>query len=307
MKTFATRLLILGVAALVALSPDALAQRQLGKKKGPTSKLYIAESKGNTQIKTGDKVYTASQASAFDAPGTVIETSGESQATFVYSNGVGMTVGENSHVEINRFDQAPFTASNANGVDEPSSSQSEVHLSRGSLGLATSKLATGSTMSVTTPLGSVNIRGGNIKIETTDDVTVISLLDGAATVFRGENDGLGTVLNPGEQIVLRRVPNAKLPIIQISPIPPLQLPLLTDFLTVASNARQTVSFEVIEQRATQGLDNPPASVAGGSTGAGDGLAAGAATETTQEIVARPTVPANLPTNVVVSPDRLTGG
>ena len=58
MKTNSTRLLILGVAALVALCPDAFGQRQLGKKKGPTSKLYIAETKGDTQIQTNDKVYT---------------------------------------------------------------------------------------------------------------------------------------------------------------------------------------------------------------------------------------------------------
>ena len=34
------------------------AQRQLGKKKGPTSKLYLAESVGDTQIQNNDKVYT---------------------------------------------------------------------------------------------------------------------------------------------------------------------------------------------------------------------------------------------------------
>jgi len=307
MKTLSTRLLILGVAALVALSPDAFAQRQLGKKKGPTSKLYVAEATGSTQIKTGEKIYTASQASAFDAPGTVIETGGDSQATFVYSNGVGMTIGENSHVEINRFDQAPFTASNTNGVDEPSSSQSEVYVSRGSVGISTSKLATGSTMSISTPLGSVNVRGGNIKIETTDDVTVISLLDGAATVFRGENDGIGVVLNPGEQIVLRRPPIGKLPIIQVNQIPMQQVTSLTDFLGLANNARRTVSFEVIEQKATQGLDTPTGTLAGGAAGGNADTEAGAALESTQEIVAKPTVPANLPTNLVVSPDRLTGG
>lgn len=315
MKTFYTRLLILGVATLVVMTPDALAQRQLGKKKGPTSKLYVAEASGTTQIKNGDKLYTASQASAFDAPGTVIETSGDSQATFVYSNGVGMTIGENSRVEINRFDQAPFTANSAsNGVDEPSSSQSEVYVSRGSVGLSTSKLATGSTMSVATPLASVNVRGGNISIETTDDVTTISMLDGSATVFTGGKDGMGTVLNAGEKIVIRRPPIGKLPIIQLSPIAQQDLVRLTDFIGTANNARKTVSFAVIEQKATQGLDVPAGVVSSGASSPGGEetaeLSAGAAEEDsgpTQEIVAKPTVPATLPTNIVVSPDRLTGG
>ncbi|MSU46417.1 MAG: hypothetical protein EXS42_04660 [Lacunisphaera sp.] len=80
--------------------PNAFAQRQLGKKKGPTSKLYVAETRGETQIQTGGKIYAARQATAFDAPGTVIETKDDSHNAFVYSNGIGMFIDQNTRVAV---------------------------------------------------------------------------------------------------------------------------------------------------------------------------------------------------------------
>ncbi|MBI2497997.1 MAG: FecR domain-containing protein, partial [Opitutae bacterium] len=182
MKTIITRLLILCAVTAVVFSPSAFAQRQLGKKKGPTSKLYIAENIGEARVKSGDRIYSVRQASAFDAPGTVIETSENSRTTFVYSNGVGMTVGSNTRVEINRFEQEAFSAKAAAGAgsaEEPSVSKSEIYLSRGTIGISTSQFLTGSSMSCSTDLGSINIRGGNIRIESNPDETIIDLLDGS--------------------------------------------------------------------------------------------------------------------------------
>ena len=68
MKTSLPRLLAFCTLASLIAIPSAFAQRSLGKKKGPTSKLYMAEAKGESQIQNGDKIYTARQATAFDAP-----------------------------------------------------------------------------------------------------------------------------------------------------------------------------------------------------------------------------------------------
>src|SRR3954469_25451087 len=100
MKTNFARILMLLLAMGMAMVPSAFAQRQLGKKKGPTSKIYLAETKGDSQIQTNDKIYTARQATAFDAPGTVIETTANSHNAFVYSNGTGLFVDQNTRVEI---------------------------------------------------------------------------------------------------------------------------------------------------------------------------------------------------------------
>ena len=127
MKAILIRTIFLSIAATMIVAPEALAQRQLGKKKGPTSKIYLAEAVGESEIQTGDKIYAAKQATAFDAPGTVIETKAGAHNAFVYSNGTGMFVDENTRVEIDRFVQEPFKPERNSPADapfEPSISQS---------------------------------------------------------------------------------------------------------------------------------------------------------------------------------------
>jgi hypothetical protein len=318
MKTSLTRLLILCAVTAVVLSPSALAQRQLGKKKGPTSKLYIAESKGESQIQTNDKVYTARQATAFDAPGTIIETKADSSNAFVYSNGTGMFVDANTRVEIAQFVQEPFKPNRNAATEsqvEPSISQSDVFVARGAVGVCTSQLVSGSSMLYSTPQGSVNIRGGKVSIETNADETVIDLLEGDITVRGGGKDRAGQILRGGERAVIRPGPIGQPPTLTITQIPPEAMQAADERTSSACNAKKTVTFEVIEQKANQGLDAPPAELAAASAGTGGGTpAATTATEnaagsgdTTQEIVPKPTVPATLPTNVVISADRLPGG
>ncbi len=306
MKSQTARLLLLGVVALATVAPTAFAQRQLGKKKGPTSKIYLAETKGESQIQTGDKIYTARQATAFDAPGTVIETTANSHNAFVYSNGTGLFVDQNTRVEIDRFVQEPFRPNRATTADapfEPSISQSSVHVSHGAVGVCTSQLVSGSSMTYSTPQAMVNIRGGKVSIETNADETIIDLLDGDVTVRGGSKDVGGQILRPGERAVVRANPGGQAPTITISQIPQEALQVSDERVSVACNAKKTVTFEAIEKKAEQGLDTgsgdtAPAAAADSPDAGGEGA--------TQEIVAKPTVPAAPPTNIVVSPDRLPG-
>lgn len=310
MNTNLPRLLLVCATALAVLAPSLQAQRQLGKKKGPTSKLYVAESKGESQIQTNDKIYTTRQATAFDAPGTIIETKADSSNSIVYSNGTGLFIDSNTRVEIDRFVQEPFKPQRNGGADapvEPSISQSDVFVARGAVGVCTSQLVSGSTMSYATPQGSVNIRGGKVSIATNADETIVDLLEGDITVRNGGKDISGQILRPGERAVIRPGPVGQPPTMTITPIPPEALKIADDRVTSACNAKKTVTFEVIEQKAAEGPDAPPAEVAAGAS-TGDSPAAGAGTaDSNQEIVAKPTVPATLPTNVVISADRLPGG
>ncbi|SDS52548.1 FecR domain-containing protein [Opitutus sp. GAS368] len=310
MKTKLSRILLLSVAALVVVAPSAFAQRQLGKKKGPTSKIYLAEAVGDSEIQTGEKIYTARQATAFDAPGTVIETKAGAHNAFVYSNGTGMFVDQNTRVEIDRFVQEPFKPdrnSTADAPYEPSISQSAVHVAHGAVGVCTSQLVSGSSMSYSTPQAAVNIRGGKVSIETNANETIIDLLDGDITVRGGSKDIGGQVLRPGERAVVRSSPAGLPPTVTISQIPPEALQASDERVSVACNAKKTVTFEAIEKKAEVGLDAPPARTSAtgtpttpaGTTGAGG-------SDDSQEIVAKPTVPAAPPINVVISPDRLSG-
>jgi hypothetical protein len=310
MKTTVARLFLACLAALIVGLPSALAQRQLGKKKGPTSKLYIAESQGNTQIQSGDKIYTARQATAFDAPGTIIETKEDSHNAFVYSNGTGMFIDQNTRVEIDRFVQEPFKPqrnASVEGASEPSISHSDVHISHGAVGVCTNQLVSGSSMNYSTPQAAVNIRGGKVSIETSADETIVDLLEGDITVRSGSRDVGGQIIRPGERAVIRPGPVGQPPLVTISQIPPERLQAVDDRVNIACNAKKTVTFEVIEKKAEQGLDTPPP--AAGATGQqkpGDTTAPAGTDDTTQDIVPKPTVPEQLPTNVVISPDRLPG-
>lgn len=309
MKVQLARLLLLSLTVLVAAAPSVYAQRQLGKKKGPTSKIYLAEAIGDSQIQTGEKIYTARQATAFDAPGTVIETKEGAHNAFVYSNGTGLFVDQNTRVEIDRFVQEPFRPSRNTTADapfEPSISQSDVHVSHGAVGVCTSQLVSGSSMSYSTPQASVNIRGGKVSIETNADETIIDLLEGDITVRGGSKDIGGQVLRPGERAVVRSAPAGLPATVTISRIPPEAIKLSDERVSVACNAKKTVTFEVIEKKAEEGLDAPaeettPAAEGGPAATPPDGT-----TTDDQEIVAKPTVPASTPTNIVISPDRLPG-
>lgn len=337
MKTNLPRLLVLCTLAALVAVPAAHAQRSLGKKKGPTSKLYMAEAVGNTQIQNGDKIYTARQATAFDAPGTVIETKAGAHNSLVYSNGTGMFVDQNTRVEIDSFVQEPFQPERSNQrldtPTEPSISQSRVHVAAGAIGVCTSQLVSGSSMNYSTPHGNVNIRGGKVSIETNDDVTHIDLLDGDITVRgSGGRDVGGQILRPGERATITASRTGGQPTISVGPIPPAALQAADDRTETACNAKKSVTFEVIEKKSAEGLDGveePPAGateetekaatetegdaateeeVAATET-ATENEAAGATddeAESDQEIVARPTVPESPGTNVVVSPDRLPG-
>ena len=304
MKSYSFRLLLVSALAFAVGASSAMAQRQLGKKKGPISKIYVAETKGVTEVQSGDKIYTVRQATAFDAPGTVIETKADAHDTMVYSNGTGLFVDESTRLEINRFNQEPFRANHNNQLDlpyEPSVSQSDVFISHGAVGICTSQLLSGSAMLYSTPFASINIRGGRLVIESTPTETTVDLLEGDLTVRFGEKDIGGQILRPGERATIRpsAVPGQD-PVITIEPIPKSALSRDDDRTAMACNARKSVTFESIEKLADAGLDqsgNP-----GGT--AGQGEAAGA--DAGQVIVAKPTVPQNPPTNIVVSPDRLPG-
>jgi hypothetical protein len=311
MKTNITRLLFVCVTASVFVLPSAIAQRQLGKKKGPTSKLYVSESKGDSEIQTDGKVYATRQATAFDAPGTVIETKKDSHNAFVYSNGTGMYVDENTRVEIDRFVQEPFKPQRNQSADdpvEPSVSQSDVFVSRGAVGICTSNLVSGSSMNYSTPEASINIRGGKVSIQTNANESTIDLLEGDVTVRGGSRDVGGQILRPGERATIRPGAFGQPAKITIAPIPPAVLQAVDERVTIACNARKTVTFEAIERKAAIGLDGPPSITTGGNGAAttNDGAATGDGAGSDQEIVAKPRVPGDLPVNVVVSPDRLPG-
>src|SRR4051812_18838375 len=100
--------LVLDSLAIMTIVPSSFAQQSPFEKTPPVANIYIADAKGEAQIENGGKIYAIRQSTAFNAPGTVIETRAKAHSTVVYSNGTGMFVDESTRVEIEHFTQEPF-------------------------------------------------------------------------------------------------------------------------------------------------------------------------------------------------------
>ncbi|MBI5694111.1 MAG: hypothetical protein HZC55_28885 [Verrucomicrobia bacterium] len=303
-------LLLLLVATVCSVNLSA----QDRKKGNPSSKVYVTDVSGEATIDTGEAIQDLVRRSVFSAQGTVIETRkpetgsdrGKYFSTMVYSNGTGAFFDAGTRVEIRRFLQEPFTPNRNDLEVEPSISQTQAFVARGAIGLCTSKLVAGSNMTYATAHGSVNIRGRKVVIETNDDSTRISMLEGDATVRAGKLDSGGHVLRTGEQAIIRRDPQGQANQIEIRRIPPDEMPPLDDKVAIACMARKTVYFEVRE-KGDASSDTAAGAGDGGTSGftpvtAFDGTTSGGSS---REIVPVEILPTQLPVEYTVSNASLT--
>jgi len=257
------------------------------RKKNPTSKFFVTDVEGLSQVNTGEKIEELTKKSVYSAQGTIVETRPDATNALVYSNGTGIFFDHDTRVEMRRFVQEPFTPNRADMEVEPSISLTQSYISRGVIGLCTSKLVAGSSMSYRTPYASVAIRGRKVVIETNEKLTKVSLLEGDVTVRGGEYDSGGQTLRPGQQAIVtpgrRGTPNS----IAVQSIPQGEIRGLEDKVTVACMAKNTVYFEVANRQTnTAGktaFDNPE-----------------------QEIVPVVVVPTELSVPFVASPARIGG-
>jgi len=254
-----SRVLICALLAVTLALPSLNAQ---GRRKNPTSKVYIADVEGSAQIDTGETINDLTKRSVYTAQGTVIETKENATNSMVWSNGTGIYFDPNTRLEVRKFVQEPFTPNRKDMEVEPSISNTETFLSRGLVGLCTSKLVAGTTMKYNTPHASVRVKGGKAVIESNDQGTTISLLEGDVTVRVGELDTGGQTLHQGQQAVI--TPSGGM---TIQDIPKSQASALDDKVTIACMARKTVYFESKDK--DDAIFNPNDVTAFDETGAGE--------------------------------------
>jgi hypothetical protein len=262
---------------LLAVSPLQAQSR----KKNPTSKVYVADVTGSAQIDTGETIDDLTKKSVYTAQGTVIETKEDSTNAMVFSNATGIFFAPDTRLEVKQFVQEPFVPNRNDMEVEPSISRTETYLPRGTVGLCTSKLVAGSTMSYNTPHASIRVKGRKAVIEVTTEGTTVSLLEGDITIRGGERDGGGQVLKQGQQALIS--PSG---MIQIQDIPAGQMKALDDKVTMACMARKSVYFDVKEQE----VDSE----------GGDVTAFDETGDTVDEIVVIEVVPPVLPPVITVS-------
>ena len=335
----ASTVLAMTSAALLSMLPTGVLGQE--KKANPASKVYVSDVNGEAQIDTGETIQDLAKRSVYNAQGTVIETKknekesdqGKISSSMVYSNGTGAFFDQDTRVEVKRFVQEPFTPNRADMDVEPSISQTQAFVARGTVGLCTSKLVAGSSMVYQTSQGQVNIRGRKVVIEANNGMTKISMLEGESTVRGGSADLGGQTLRAGEQAIIRQGAAGASNRIQIQKIPPAEAPLLDDKVSQACMAKKTVYFEVKEREfglgrneisattstnaaqpegtKTDGDTTPVASSEGARISAFDGNSAPSASQTQTVgqgvIIAVPVVPTELPVRFTVSPARVGGG
>jgi hypothetical protein len=276
------------------------------RKNNPTSKFYVADLNGDAQVDTGKEVDELVKKSVYNAEGTVIETKPKSNYAMVYSNGTGAYFDPDTKLDIRAFDQEPFRPNRDDMDIEPSISQTQAFLHRGTVGLCTSKLVAGSSMVYTTPQGSVNIRGRKVVIEANDKATVISMVEGDSTIQAGELDAGGSTLHEGQQAIITAGANGQPPTVKIQSIPADQRTAIDDRVTAACVARKTVYFQAVGKAAVAGSTGQAGaatSTEGGSVflnnAANSNVESSAATAA--HIVAVPVAPAVLPNDSTISP------
>lgn len=273
---FSSACLCVAAVNLLVANP---ANAQAPRRSNPTSKLYVAELAGASSIDDGKSIQPLKKDGMLDAEGAAIETTPEASLSLVLSNGTAMHVGPETRIEFKRFLQEPF-APNRNDLDiEPSRSQLNVQLARGSVGLCTAKPAAGSSMVYQTPQATLTLNGRRLYIETNDSETRVALLEGDVTVIGDPAKG-GAVLLAGQQAIIHQGTPGAPATVAVTTIPDEESARLDEAISLACISRRTVYFESVPRN-------------------GDGTTA------TTELVPVRTTPGQAPTQFTVSPSRLT--
>jgi len=279
---------------VAALCIAAVAHAQV-RKKNPTSKIYVADTEGDAQINTGKEIVDLTKRSAYKAEGTVIETKLNSNASVVLSNGTGIYFDVNTRVEIRGFAQEAFLPNRSDIEDEPSISRMHLYLDYGVIGISTSRMVAGSTMEFDTSLASAWIRGRQAVIMAGDIITVLSMVQGEATVQAGPLDHHMYLVKNGQQCIVLPGKIGEANTVLIQDIPEGSVAeskiWVNERVLTADAARKLVYFEV---QARKGSD--------GGISLFDGASPG---DSGNEIVPVTVVPVNPPTDPTISSANLS--
>jgi hypothetical protein len=278
---------------IAALCVASVAHAQ-EKKKSPSSKIYVVEINGDGQIDTGKEIDDLTKRAVYSAEGTVLETKANSNASIVFSNGTGVFLDVNTRIDVKKFLQEAFKPSKDDIENEPSISTTHVYVEQGVIGVSTSNHAAGSSMEYDTSLANTSIHGRQAVIAAGDNVTIISMVQGEATLRAGPLGGAYTIKN-GQQAIVKPGPTGEANSVYIHEIPDgndeearvwLEQRVLT-----ADDARKLVYFDVQGKKA----DGSISFFDGASDDSGN-----------NEIVPVPVVPANPPVQPTVSAANLSG-
>ena len=287
----------------------------------PTGKFYVASVQGSAEIYIKDgPIYPLAPKAVFSAEGNEIVTGPNSTVTLVFSNSTSVTCAGDTRLHVLKFSQQPLKPNVTDLDDEPSVSQMQVFIDRGTVSVTTPNLAAGSSCTWFTAQGQISIRDVQAVFNVQPSETIVSMLSGDATARSETLDG-GVHMQQGQQVIMTNGLSGQPEPIQVQLIPTAQLAQLSALSLDTSLARKTVYFAPVTS-AGAGL-----TLAGGPTAAGsktkssdsstststdtgsvfdDNSSLNSTPSNSQNLQPVPLVPANLPVQFTVSPARIGG-
>ena len=121
----------------------------------------------------------------------ILTTGKNGKAVFLFSNGVLVTLKPNTRLYVRTFVQESFSAKNlpppGELEEEPSTSHLKIHLDTGDLVVKAPKLKRGSSLKLTSPLGTAGIRGTMFQIVVARDPDT-GTVSGGVNLISGDID-----------------------------------------------------------------------------------------------------------------------
>ena len=210
----------------------------------PTGKFIVADSEGVNSINTGEKIETIVAKAVYLAEGSTIETQLGGLVAIVLSNGTGLSFSPDTSLQFTQYQQARFTPNRTDLDTEPSNSKTEAMLDRGGVGISSSNLLPGSTFIIRTRHAAIFIQKGKLFIESSDNQTTVSLLEGNLTI-RDELNGTSVPLSQGQQAIITRRSSITPAIIRIQLLPENDVKNTTEMVNLSTMARRTVYFDIV--------------------------------------------------------------
>lgn len=160
-------------------------------------KFLVSSVNGTATCISDGRIIELKKGDAILARGAKISIGPKSDAILVLSNGTGVFADENTQLEVDRFEQEPFTPGN-NLRLEPSNSVTAARLIKGRILLSTPRLLSRTSMIYQTPHASISVRGDKLLIEADDTASHIAMIEGNATI--SPRDAAGNFLSRGERL-----------------------------------------------------------------------------------------------------------
>lgn len=231
-------------------------------------RIYVAEAKGEVRVIEGKTTSEARQTMSFEASGRSIETGVNARGSMALSNGTAISLDQRSQLEIRKFEHQPLAPGSAASTQEPSPSFTSAFLHRGSVAIFTPPLQPDTIMTYETPHAVITVKGRRLVLTVEAEQTVVYVVDGNATVAAKaasspvsvKTGGMITLDASGTEPAVSQISAGSLPNLEVQ-------------LAYASNAQDTVAFEM-----------------------------GAAGEESK-VEAKASVPKGPPSKIVVSPNR----